>query len=276
MGIVSRSYPYNNSISYKKSDFIDIKSETTLKCKFSLINEKSWIIYMLNKLTGINEKQIFLDNNPTVNYAEMVIQPNSLAYGLYRFVYTVKMTGPNLNNFQSQIDTFIQVIPSGLVISALKSSQPMYGGTIEITRGYDQQIQFDPFLNSYDIDSIAIMTSLTFKYSCQIIDSNVKQGYPVIPSTNQTVYLDQIIQNSNLITYNTCFGNTLNLISFDSTLNRLTLNEGSLVYVPNIQYEIYVSTMYYNIEYYQKVLINILPPPKLPIPIITYKIIYLL
>ena len=60
--------------------------------------------------------------------------------------------------------------------------------------------------------------------------------------------------NSNLITYNTCFGNTLNLISFDSTLNRLTLNGGSLVYVPNRQYEIYVSTVYNNIEYYQKMI----------------------
>jgi len=163
---------------------------------------------MLNKLTGINEKQIFLDNNPTVNYAEMVIQPNSLAYGLYRFVYTVKMTGPNLNNFQSQIDTFIQVIPSGLVISALKSSQPMYGGTIEITRGYDQQIQFDPFLNSYDIDSIAIMTSLTFKYSCQIIDSSIELGYPQIPGTNQMIYLDDFKQNSSLTYLNTCFNQT--------------------------------------------------------------------
>ena len=208
MDIVSRSYPYNNSKIYKKSDFIDIKSETTLKCKFSLINEKSWVIYMLNELTGINEQQIFLTDNPTVNYAELVIQPNTLAYGLYRFVYTVKMTGTNSNSFQSQIDTFIQVIPSGLVISALKSSQPIYGGTIEITRGFDQQIQFNPFINSYDIDSIAIMTSLTFKYSCQIIDSNIQMGYPQIPGTNQMIYLDDFKLNSSLSSLNTCFNRT--------------------------------------------------------------------
>ena len=163
---------------------------------------------MLNQLTGIYEQQIFLTDNPTVNYAELVIQPNSLAYGLYRFVYTVKMTGTNSNSFQSQIDTFIQVIPSGLVISALKSSQPIYGGTIEITRGFDQQIQFNPFINSYDIDSIAIMTSLTFKYSCQIIDSNIQMGYPQIPGTNQMIYLDDFKLNSSLSSLNTCFDRT--------------------------------------------------------------------
>jgi hypothetical protein len=208
LDIVSRSYPYNNSKDYKKSNLIDIKSVTTINCGSYLINEKSWAIYMLNKLTGINEQQIFLTDNPTVNYADLVIQPNSLAYGLYRIVYTVKMTGSNSKSLQSQIDTFIQVIPSGLVISALKSSIPMYGGTIEITRGFDQQIQFDPFINSYDIDSVAVVTSLTFKYSCQIIDSNIQMGYTQIPGTNQIIYLDDFKLNSSLSLLNSCFNQT--------------------------------------------------------------------
>ena len=118
---------------------------------------------MLNQMTGLNERQIFLKNNPTLNYAELVLQPQTLNYGLYKIVYTLKLSGSNLTTFQSQIDTFIQIIPSGLVISALRSSQPMYGGTVEITRGFDQQIQFNPFLHSYDIDSVAVVTSLTFK-----------------------------------------------------------------------------------------------------------------
>jgi hypothetical protein len=205
LDIISRSYPYNNTKIYKYSDLIDIKSVTAINCGSYLINEKSWTIYMLNKLTGINEQQIFLTDNPTVNYADLVIQPNSLAYGLYRIVYTVKMTWADL---QSQIDTFIQVIPSGLVISALRSSQPMYGGTIEIERGYDQEIQFNPFINSYDIDSVAIITSLTFKYSCQIIDSKIEMGYPQIPGTNQIIYLDDFKLNSSLSLLNSCFNQT--------------------------------------------------------------------
>jgi hypothetical protein len=44
---------------------------------------------------------------------------------------------------------------------------------------------------------------------------------------------------------------------------------GSLSYVPKRQYDIYVSTSYLSIEYFQKVLINIEQPPELPIAILT-------
>ena len=37
----------------------------------------------------------------------------------------------------------------------------------------------------------------------------------------------------------------------------MTLKDGSLSYVPNRQYEIYVSTIYLNTGYYQKVIIDI-------------------
>ena len=70
---------------------------------------------MVNPLNGFEEQSVVINNNPTINYAELVLQPQTLAYGLYRFIYTVTMTN---NNFTSQIDTYIQVIPSGLVISA--------------------------------------------------------------------------------------------------------------------------------------------------------------
>ena len=83
------------------------------------------------------------------------------------------------------------------------------------------------------------------------------------------IYLSDIKQNLALASNEKCFNGALTLILFDSTYNLLTLSCGSLVYVLNRQYQIYVSTVYNNIEYYQKVLINILPPPTLPIPLIT-------
>jgi hypothetical protein len=106
---------------------------------------------------------------------------------------------------QCQIDTFVQIIPSGLVLSTLRLSQPMYGGRIEITRGLNQKIEFNPFLFTYDIDALAVITSLTFKYACQIIDSNIPSGYPQLPGNNQMVYLDDIKQNSSLKNLDRCF-----------------------------------------------------------------------
>lgn len=220
-------------------------------------------------MSGLDIQQIILSSNPTINYAELVLQPKTLFSGLYRFVFSLTMLNPDGTTLSSQIDTFVKIIPSGLVLSTLSLSQPMYGGLIEISRGQAQTISFNPFLFSYDIDGIAVITSLTFKYTCEVIDLNLEQGYPVFPGSNQSIYLSDIIQNANLKNFDRCFNNTLSLISFDPSFNLLTLNGGALVFIPNRQYQIYVSTVYSNIEYYQKITINILPPPTLPIPIIS-------
>jgi len=126
---------------------------------------------MVNNITGIDETQIYLKTNPTLTYAELVLQPQTLSYGLHRIVFTVTQILPNsTDKLSNSIDTFIEIIPSGLVLSSLKLSKPMYGGTIEITRGSNQAIQFNPYLFSYDIDGVAVITSLKFEYSCQIVN----------------------------------------------------------------------------------------------------------
>ena len=125
---------------------------------------------MVNNMTGIDETQIYLKTNPTMAYAELVLQPQTLSYGLYRIVFTATQIFDNsTEKLSNSIDTFIEIIPSGLVISSLRLSKPMYGGTIEITRGSSQSIQFDPYLFTYDIDGVAVITNLKFEYSCQIV-----------------------------------------------------------------------------------------------------------
>ena len=251
----------------KISDLFSLIGIATIVCNASLSNQKQWLIYSVDLATGVDLQQITLINNPSLNYAELVLQPKSLSTGMYRFVFSLTMTNPDGTTLTSQINTFVNIIPSGLVLSTLSQSQPMYGGSIEISRGQAQSIAFNPFLFSYDIDSIAVMRSLTFKYACEVIDSNIEQGYPML--SGQMIYLSDIKQNLALASNEKCFNGALTLITFDSTYNLLTLSSGSLLYVLNRQYQIYVSTVYNNIEYYQKVLINILPPPTLPIPLIS-------
>ena len=178
-----------------------------MNCLYSLANQKHWTIFQIDELNATILQQITIIDNPTVNYAELVLQPQTLSYGLYKVVYTVTMTNMS---FTSSYVTFIQINPSGLVLSSLKSSQPMYGGTIQITREEFQTIQFDPYLFTYDIDNLAVITSLSFKYACQIIQSNIPQGYPKITGTNQTIYLDDLKYNSSLIYFNACFNSTSN------------------------------------------------------------------
>ena len=203
MEIESRTPLYTKPRIQTKSDLFSLNGITTINCNTSLSNQKKWLIFKVDEITGQDLEQITqsLKNNPTIDYAELVIQSQTLTYGLYRFVFTSSMNDMT----SSQIDTFVKIIPSGLVLSTLSLSQPMYGGTIEITRGWNQSIKFNPFLNTYDIDSVAVITSLSFKYSCQIIDSNVEQGYPQMPGTNKTIYLNEFKSNQNLISFLKCF-----------------------------------------------------------------------
>lgn len=165
----------------------------------------------MNTMTGQDEEQIVLKNNPTLNYAQLVLQPQTLTYGFYRFVYKVTMTYKTSNGtvFSNSAYTFSSIVASGLVLSSLKLSEPLFGGTVEITRGLTQSIEFDPFLFTYDIDSVAVITALQFKYACQIKDSNVAQGYPVlIGSSNKTIDLYQLKVNSSLAFIEKCFNST--------------------------------------------------------------------
>ena len=209
MTILSSSTNYNQPTLKKQNDLIDIITTSTIVCP-SLSNTKQWTIYKINNYSDLNGQKIKINNNPTLNFAELVLQPQTLSHGLYKFVFTLTMINTGSGNLSSKAETFIQTIPSGLVLSSLKLSKPMFGGTIEITRGLNQAIEFDPFLFTYDIDSVAVITSLSFKYACQVIDSNLPTGYSKQSGTNQTVYLNQMKLNTSLQILNKCFNSTSN------------------------------------------------------------------
>ena len=177
----------------------------TINCPVSLTNVKEWTVFKLDDMSGQIKAQILIQNNPTINYAELVLQPHTLDYGLYKCVFKFTLLDVNLT---SLVYTYIKVIPSGLVLSSLKLSQPMYGGLIQIKRGQNQLIEFDPLLFTYDLDGLAIISSLQFKYACQLILSNVPQGLPLVPNTNVTLYLNDFKANLSLSQLNSCFNST--------------------------------------------------------------------
>ena len=227
-------YSFKTAINLKQNTLINLVSETTVNCSLTLTNDKLWTIYQLNEITGEDLQQIFLKNNPTINYAELVLQPKTLSFGLYKIAFSVTMSG---TNFTGSAETYIQITPSGIILSTLKSKQPIYGGTIFITRGSNQQITFNPYTFSYDVDNEAVITSLLFKYSCQIIESNLPQGYPQMPVTNQTLYLDDFKGNSFLSLLNKCFSSTSknlinnyrNTLKVSAALNTILLQQNALI-----------------------------------------------
>jgi hypothetical protein len=174
----------NQALVVKRSEMVILSGMTQINCMQNIINTKQWFIYKINATLREREEEIVFKNNPTLNNADLVIQPNTLEYGLYKF--TFKVTLDNFNLISSHIDTYVNVTPSGLVVQALSLSGKKNdgGGCIEVTRGLNESIQFNPYLNSYDIDSLAVMTSQVFEYMIQIIDNDViSQSYSNLNSS---------------------------------------------------------------------------------------------
>jgi hypothetical protein len=152
----------------KRNELFTLLGKTLTTClNKTASTQKMWLIYTANELTGVEMQQIQLKTNPSLTTSQLVIQPQTLSYGLYKIVYALSMS-----NRTSKAHTYVRIIPSGLVLSTLKTSKGMYGGTIEITRGWNQTIAFNPFLNTFDIDRVCVITSLSFKYTCRLLHSN--------------------------------------------------------------------------------------------------------
>ena len=182
LDIEKRSPLFYEPTVYKRNELFSVVSSVSINCNTSLGNMKNWRIFRINKITGLKEYQISLNSydNPTVNYGELVIHENSLDYGVYRIIFEVTMIYTEDQIFTNQVDTYVKIIPSGLIISSLSSSHLSGGGTVEITRGVNQPIEFDPYVNSYDLDAKVSTMSLKFKYYCQLIVNGVQGGYPEI------------------------------------------------------------------------------------------------
>jgi hypothetical protein len=198
LNIVARTFSYKSPQIFKKSDLINLIGLTQINCISTLSNTKEWSIFLVSNNTGRDMTQILLKNNPTINYAELIVQPHTLAYGLYRFVFTVSMSSASVMARES-IDTFVEIqrTSDSLVISSLKLSRPMFGATIEITRGFNQVIQFNPYLFTYDVDNVCDVMQLTFDYSCQMVNA-----------TNQTSTLNKMTN------IDSCFDSPLSKINF--------------------------------------------------------------
>jgi hypothetical protein len=155
-----------------------------------------------------------LYNNPTVNYAELVVEPNSLPIGVYKVVYNVKIElsvkvawRSSIGNiYTSELDTYVQIVRSGIVVSSLPNT--IGGGTVSITRGTKQSIVLSPALYSYDLDGLISMSSVKFNFYCQVIDDGIEHEYPMrfenVKADLYSLKLDQSL-NFPMSSNKTCF-----------------------------------------------------------------------
>ncbi len=176
VNIANRSALFYQPTIYTKSQLIVIETSTVLNCGDNMNNFIQWTIYSVDATTGDIKKQINLQNNPTLQYSELVIQPGVLTYGLYKFVFTVTM---DISIYSNSIDHYVKIEPTGIVVFTMK------GGVAEITRGYAQDFVLNPIQYSFDLDNIVSGSSLNYKFFCQSVDNGIANGFPMSSFTDK-------------------------------------------------------------------------------------------
>ena len=201
LSIESRAADFFSPAVYKRSQLVDILVSVKLDCSSALSNTKKWSVYKASAKNGQILSELSLSNNPTVFNSEIVVEPNFLSYGLYKFVFSVAMAGPgkSLDAFKSEIEHFVLIRPTGIVVSAL------YGGVNQVSIGTNQTLKLDPVQYSFDYDSAVAMRSLRFRFYCQVLDKGVGVGYPSRSLNEKLDLLEFKKGGYNMSTNTTCF-----------------------------------------------------------------------
>ena len=186
-----------------RSSLLFISTQTKITCQKSLWSTRKWFVYKIDAKTGLQKTKVELIDNPTVGYSDLVIKPNTLDIGLYRFVYTVSMFDANvpLDSFQTESDTYINIEQSGIIVNGFEN------GMLEIKRGLKQDIYIDPVMYSYSLDSLVSMSGLKFRFYCSVIDDGLVKSAPFV-AVDKKIDLMTFKNDEKYGNFLTCFNST--------------------------------------------------------------------
>jgi hypothetical protein len=205
ISIENRTSLFYSPCVYKKSDLISVVSDTTINCVASLENVKQWSVYLISPFDGSIMQTIDLSSNPSIQQAELILYPSSLNVGLYMLEYKVTMSGPipGIGAFVSVTNTFIKIQPTGFDVISFN------GQISQIMIGTKQELQFDPFTYSVDLDSPQLDSSTRFLFYCTVVDNGIANAYP---QSSLNIFIDlkefQVNSNFGMSSDTTCFNNS--------------------------------------------------------------------
>ena len=113
-----------------------------------------------------------------------MVSPNSLAYGLYKFVIRVDVLDSVYGTLSRTASEFIEIIPSGFVTYGLKS------GAFSQSIGLNQTFTFSPAEFSFDLDQILQASNLNFQFYCLNVIS-------LLPSSPSLTGVESLIKFKN-------------------------------------------------------------------------------
>jgi hypothetical protein len=158
--------------------------------------------WSLNQISNsVNKSHIDLTQNPTSYLSELILQANALMYGLYEINLEVKLvTSDKSSPSSSLIKTYIQIIPTGIVVNAIEN------GISSILIGSQQNLTLNPSKYSFDLDNlIAPSQILQFKFYCTTLLFNTTFNQSLSQSQEDLLKIKTNGISSSLSRNRTCF-----------------------------------------------------------------------
>jgi hypothetical protein len=144
-----------------RSKMFSISTATYFMCNLSYTQAYLWTLNKIN--SGVTQLKD-LSANPTFASSEIVIESNTLEYGLYEFTIQVEIKVLS-SVLKSKVSTFVEIIPTGLVVFGLEN------GIQSISIGFSQALVLNPIKYSFDFDNMASISNLSFKFYCSPISN---------------------------------------------------------------------------------------------------------
>ena len=199
--IIEQQYLKQNPKQIFRSKLLNFATKTYFSCNETYIQTYKWFINRID-LSPILSMDI--SSNPSSYSSELVIQSNTLDYGMYEIQFQVDITMEDVIFNSTMAKTYVQIIPSGLVV------YPFKNGVSNIKIGSQQSLILNPILNSFDFDNLVDISSLKFKFYCKTIHLNSS----VMENNNNLNLLMYKMNNTLQMTSNqTCFASNSKSIS---------------------------------------------------------------
>jgi hypothetical protein len=197
---IQQSYAQNSPKKIFRSQLFSLSTISYFACNFTYSLDYIWSLRRVDI-----PKIIDLTKNPTFQSSELVIQSNTLDFGVYEFIFKINVVSTDLNNVSNTANTFIQIIPSGLAIFGLQN------GISSQLVGSSQSFILNPGLYSLDLDYLLSMNKLNYTFYCNSINSN-----RINSSSKTTIDLATYKKNPQLAMQwnDTCFDSNSKILQF--------------------------------------------------------------
>lgn len=161
---------YSRPRAVKRSESLDIGSETSVFCPASKQTIFEWSLFKFDRLSNVSKLMNMTDSGADVNLPSLHIEERLLPLGLYQVKLAVRMSEEWLREYAAEASGFIEVVASDLVavISGGSLLRRGFGPKMMVngSSSYDPDVGYSDHTGIYDV---IIEQNVCQKYLCRVV-----------------------------------------------------------------------------------------------------------